>query len=106
MKLLQYKSLSWHHSRYRTVFLRQKDVMLLGRDVTHHVRSAGPVCVAGAVCCRPVGVVVAVAVLPAPLPLVYHQVDGHLALQTTDITVTEIITKFMDLKKKQKQVKM
>ena len=91
MKLLQYKSLSWHHSRYRTVFLRQKDVMLLGRDVTHHVRSAGPVCVAGAVCCRPVGVVVAVAVLRAPLPLVYHQVDGHLALQAGDVPVAKVV---------------
>ena len=91
MKLLQYKSLSWHHSRYRTVFLRQKDVMLLGRDVTHHVRSAGPVCVAGAVCCRPVGVVVAVPILPAPLPLVYHQVDGHLALQAGDVPVAKVV---------------
>ena len=65
--------------------------MLLGRDVTHHVRSAGPVCVAGAVCCRPVGVVVAVAVLPAPLPLVYHQVDGHLALQAGDVPVAKVV---------------
>lgn len=91
MKLLQYQSLSWHHSRYRTVFFGQKDVMLLGRCVTHHVRSASAVGVTGAVRGRPVGVVVAVPILPAPLPLVYHQVDRHLALQTGDVPVAKVV---------------
>ena len=72
-------------------FFGQKDVMLLGRCVTHHVRSAGAVGVTGAVRGRPVGVVVAVAVLPAPLPLVYHQVDRHLALQAGDVPVAKVV---------------
>ena len=72
-------------------FFGQKDVMLLGRCVTHHVRSASAVGVTGAVRCRSVGVVVAVPVLPAPLPLVYHQVNRHLALQTGDVPVAKVV---------------
>ena len=45
---------------------------------------------AGGVGRGPVGVVVAVAVLAA-LPLVNHQVNGHLALQARDVAVAEVI---------------
>ena len=90
MKLLQYQSLSWPHSQYQTVFFPRAK-RLLGRCVTHHVRGACAIGVTGAVRGRPVGVVVAVAVLPAPLPLVYHQVDGHLALQAGDVPVAKVV---------------
>ena len=65
--------------------------MPLGRCVTHHVRGACAIGVTGAVRGRPVGVVVAVTVLAAPLPLVYHQVDRHLALQTGDVPVAKVV---------------
>ena len=65
--------------------------MLLGRCVTHHVRSASAIGVTGAVRRRPVRVVVAVPVLPAPLPLVYHQVDRHLPLQAGDVPVAKVV---------------
>ena len=29
--------------------------------------------------------------------VVHHQVDGHLALQTADVAVTEVVTEFVDL---------
>ena len=61
------------------------------QHVTHHVRRARPVGVAGAVSCAPVGVVVGVAVLGAALPLVYHQVDRHLPLQAGDVPVAEVV---------------
>lgn len=37
----------------------------------------------------------------ASVPLVYHQVDGHFAFQTTDISMAEIITQLMDLQHKE-----
>lgn len=33
----------------------------------------------------------------ANVPLVYNQVDGHFALKAADVTVTEVITEFMNL---------
>ena len=60
-------------------------------NVTHHVRRARPVGVAGAVGRAPVGVVVGVAVLGPALPLVYHQVDRHLPLQAGDVPVAEVV---------------
>lgn len=56
----------------------------------------------GGVRVRPIGVVVGVAetALLRRLSLVDYQVDGHLALQTADITMTKVVAEFVDLEEK------
>lgn len=34
----------------------------------------------------------------AHVPLLYDQVDGHLALQAADVPVTEVVTELVDLR--------
>ena len=63
---------------------------------THHVRGAGaPLSrVGGAVCRGPVGVVIAITNTQftfTPIPFVYHQVYGHLAFETGDVSVAEVV---------------
>ena len=71
---------------------------------THHVRSAGPVRMRGGVSCWAVCIVVGVPQVPLPpLPLVYDKVDGHLALQTGDVSMTEVVTKLVYLKQKEEE---
>ena len=66
---------------------------------THHIGSGGAVGVCG-VCRGPAhGPCVVVGVpraqglrLKTPLPLIYHQVYRHLAIQAGDVSVVEIVT--------------
>lgn len=44
-----------------------------------------------------VAVVVGVAQLGLGVPLVYHEVDGHLSLQAADVTLAEVVAQFMHL---------
>jgi len=43
------------------------------------------------------GVVVVVSEVSFGIPLVDHQVNGHLAFQTRDVSLTEVVAQFMDL---------
>ena len=73
------------------------------KEETDHVRCAGSVRVArvggggsGVMCAR---VVVGVAQVgfAGAVPLVDHQVDGHLALQTADVTVAKVVAELVNL---------
>ena len=63
---------------------------------THHVRGAGTPLrgVRGGVGGGPVGVVIAITNTQftfTPIPFVYHQVYGHLAFETGDVSVAEVV---------------
>lgn len=62
---------------------------------THDVGGGGSV--VAAVCGRALAVGVR---RPRGLPLVYHQVDGHLALQTADVAVAEVVAELVYLRKR------
>lgn len=72
---------------------------------TYDIRRASTVRMGGGICVTP-GAAVPVrrtrqfGRLPA-VPLVYHQVYGHFAFQTTDISMAEVITQLVHLKPKQ-----
>lgn len=61
---------------------------------THDVRGGGAV--VAAVRGAPLAVRVG---RPRWLPLVDHQVDGHLALEAADVPVTEVVTQLVDLRR-------
>lgn len=49
------------------------------------------------------GAVVVVAEVGFRVPFVDHEVDGHFALQTADVTLTKVVAQFVNLWKKRKR---